>query len=447
MPKAPARTPWTFLVYMAGDNDLDPSGVSDLREMKRIGSTDAVNIVAQFDRSKPHRAKRYYLTKGTRAEADVVQDVGKIDTGNPKNLTGFVKWAVGKYPAERYILVLWNHGEGWDDTDLWPRHRGRLRRLAAGPVRHTLFRTPVRRLVRDATRDPASRAILIDDNAKNFLDNHEMKAVLAAITKRLGRKLDVLGLDACLMSMAEVGYQCRGGAAYTVGSTETEPLQGWPYDTILRALIRAPAMTGRELSRLIVRKYMDSYRGDQVTQSACDLAAAPALASAVRMLAQALAGGLRNSSVVDQIRRARDQVQYYDIDDNIDLADFCDRLMQVGTSAAVRRACREVIRVVQEGYVLAAGAKGPELRHSQGVAIYFPRGPVSPLYAGLSQGLPSHGTVAYDTVALKGIPYRMRGRGVAKRALIVAKRSYPTPGPVHMFAVQHPFRPVMRTPL
>jgi hypothetical protein len=33
--------------------------------------------------------------------------------------------------------------------------------------------------------------------------------------------------------------------------------------------------------------------------------------------------------------------------------------------------------------VIAADAKGPDLQGSQGVAIYFPRGPVSPLYAGL----------------------------------------------------------------
>jgi hypothetical protein len=59
MLKAAARKPWTFMVYMAGDNDLDPSGVTDLMEMKRVGSTAAVNIVAECDRSKPHAAKRY----------------------------------------------------------------------------------------------------------------------------------------------------------------------------------------------------------------------------------------------------------------------------------------------------------------------------------------------------------------------------------------------------
>ncbi|MCX5844398.1 MAG: clostripain-related cysteine peptidase [Deltaproteobacteria bacterium] len=25
----------------------------------------------------------------------------------------FIKWAVEKYPADQYCLILWNHGSGW----------------------------------------------------------------------------------------------------------------------------------------------------------------------------------------------------------------------------------------------------------------------------------------------------------------------------------------------
>ena len=198
MAKKPSPKKWTFMVYMAGDNNLDPNGVKDLQEMKRVGSTATVNVVAEFDRSNPHSAKRYFLQKGGTAARDAVADLGRTDTGDPKNLIDFVDWAAGAYPAERYILVLWNHGEGWDDTDLWAGERNRrFRRLAGRPVRHALFHTPVRALLRAAVRGgPRYRAILIDDNAKDFLDNHEMKAVLQATTRRLGRKLDVLGLDA-----------------------------------------------------------------------------------------------------------------------------------------------------------------------------------------------------------------------------------------------------------
>jgi hypothetical protein len=39
---------WTFMVYMAGDNNLDPDGVRDLKEMKKVGSTNDVNVIVQY---------------------------------------------------------------------------------------------------------------------------------------------------------------------------------------------------------------------------------------------------------------------------------------------------------------------------------------------------------------------------------------------------------------
>lgn len=60
----------------------------------------------------------------------------------------------------------------------------------------------MRRMLMPAIRDTQARAILLDDDAKGFLDNAEMKKVLADTEKLLKRKLDVLSMEACLMSMA-----------------------------------------------------------------------------------------------------------------------------------------------------------------------------------------------------------------------------------------------------
>ena len=38
---------WTWLVYMAGDNNLEDAGRDDLAEMKRVGSTPAVNVIVE----------------------------------------------------------------------------------------------------------------------------------------------------------------------------------------------------------------------------------------------------------------------------------------------------------------------------------------------------------------------------------------------------------------
>lgn len=375
------------MVYMAGDNNLDPEGVLDLKEMKKVGSTDKLNIVAQFDRAAGHVSRRYYLRKGGIVTGDAVASLGEVNTGDPKCLSDFIQWSVKNYPADHYMLVLWNHGQGWDDTDIYAdeRYRG-LRRLASGPVRHALFNTPVRRTLEQAGSDSIARAILLDDDAKDFLDNLEMKKVMAGAAKLLKRKLDIFGMDACLMSMAEVGYQIRDSAAYTVGSEQTEPGEGWPYHTILAALAKKPAMTPRDLSTLIVSKYLASYNSsveDGVTFSACDLSKSGTLATAVTGLTSALKASLRDSAARQRILTVRSKVQSYYVPDNIDLVDFCALLAKSGVNAATVAACQKVIKAVQAGYVIAQGYKGPSMKNSNGVAIYFPTRSVSPLYAGL----------------------------------------------------------------
>jgi hypothetical protein len=375
---------WTFMIYMAGDNNLDPDGVQDLKEMKKVGSTKDVNVIAQFDRATGHAAKRYYLRKGGNVTGDAVASVGKVNTGDPKNLLDFAKWGITNYPADHYLLVLWNHGQGWDDTDIFAGERFRsLRRLAGGRIRHSLFHAPVRRALKMSVRDMEMRAILIDDNAKDFLDNQEMKKVLANVKKLLKRKLDILGMDACLMSMAEVGYQMHESADFTVGSEETEPLEGWPYDAILSELTKKPAMTARELCSLIVGKYVASYKQDAVTQSACDLSKADDLAVAVGNLATALKARLVDDATRQALLAARTRVQEYEVADNIDLVDFCAVLGKAMPGTEIAQRCQEVIQVTQTAYVVASNSKGKSMENSHGVAIYFPKGAVSPLYQGL----------------------------------------------------------------
>ena len=75
---------WTVMVYLAGDNNLDAAGAADLVEMKRVGSTEQVALVAQFDRSGAKRVtNRYVLRKGTALADDVVTALGETDTGDP----------------------------------------------------------------------------------------------------------------------------------------------------------------------------------------------------------------------------------------------------------------------------------------------------------------------------------------------------------------------------
>jgi hypothetical protein len=417
MAKTKGNASWTVLIYLAGDNNLDGAGATDLLEMKKVGSSAAVNVVAQFDRAGSQQStKRYLLRKKTSLVADVVGDLGETNTGDPTVLRDFLAWGIATYPAEHYLVVLWNHGAGWDDSNLYAAGgdyfsgsappvvrkgytlsakggvamRTVTRRRTLAPVTLAQARAAIRRggraLFRTTVQKMAqSRAIAFDDQARDYLDNAEMKRVILDIKKLLGRKIDIVGFDACLMSMLEVDYQIKGSAAYTVGSQEEEPNEGWPYDRILTALTKNPAMSPAELARVTVKQYLASYGANAgVTFSATDLGKVDAVAAAVHALGGTLLKAMSDVRLRSAIQTVRNQVQEYSspYDDYVDLVDLCDGLSKVVASAPVSTACAAVKAAVAE-MILLSGWKGAGMARSHGSSIYFPKKKVCGLYRGL----------------------------------------------------------------
>lgn len=107
---------WTFMIFMAGNNNLSSAGDKDLGEMRAVGSTGDVNIVTEFDNEGDRGTNRYLVQRGGANEQRV--SLGETDSGDPKALMDFVGWAAQNYPAERYALVLWNHGGGWEPSEM-----------------------------------------------------------------------------------------------------------------------------------------------------------------------------------------------------------------------------------------------------------------------------------------------------------------------------------------
>ena len=54
-----------------------------------------------------------------------MQNLKETNTGDPKVLADFLQWGLTEYPAKRTMVVLWNHGSGWDDTDIYAEARKR----------------------------------------------------------------------------------------------------------------------------------------------------------------------------------------------------------------------------------------------------------------------------------------------------------------------------------
>jgi len=399
---AATQKKWTVMVYMAGDNNLDTAGLTDLKEMKKAGSTADINIIAQFDNGADHITKRYFLTKGGKLEKDVVPPVlGKTNDGDPKVLEDFLTWGVEKYPAEHYMVVLWNHGNGWNDENVYRmaadmnvrvQRRGvevasggtrsvslrRLRVVGGKRFRRSLFSRAIQEAIR-------VRGIAYDDNAKDFLDNIELKKALTTMSRKLNRKIDILGMDACLMSMAEVIYQVRDHVGITVASEQTEPGDGWPYNTLLGLLKAKPAVEAKELAVAVVDKYLASYKAvDEVTQSACDTSVLPDLTPAIDELAKTMADRIQDPATYGAITQARIHAQSYEVEDYVDLYSFAELLQNATTDSALQAACQSARNAVQNsGFVLRSGYKGTEVEDSHGVSIYFPLKKISSLYATL----------------------------------------------------------------
>ena len=108
------------------------------------------------------------------------------------------------------------------------------------------------------------RAIASDDGTGHSLDTIELGDVLKKAHEILDRPLDLLGMDACLMSCLEVAYQAEKDVRAVVSSEELEPGDGWPYDKILADLRSNPAMDGAGLGARrgqALRRVLQARRG------------------------------------------------------------------------------------------------------------------------------------------------------------------------------------------
>jgi pimeloyl-ACP methyl ester carboxylesterase len=291
-PLVPLAEPaeWTILIYMAGD-DRNPKGIEyaisqDLEEIKQVGSTGSVHFIAQTDDATGSASYRYRLRKNTDLASDRVERFdGDLNTGSTKTLVDFVQWAHRLFPARRTGLVLWGHGSGHDDQNVYRAIRGSVSpRTAARLAQRRLgFFSGTRRSILE---QGPTRGYGYDDTAGDFLDNGELRKALLQIRDILGGKIDLLGFDACLMAMIEVAYQIRDLANILVASERTEPGDGWWYSRAFGELPVRPATTPRGLAQAIVDAYRDAYR-NEMTLSAIDIGMVPLLADQISRWAKA----------------------------------------------------------------------------------------------------------------------------------------------------------------
>jgi hypothetical protein len=243
---------WTILVYIAADNNLAPYATYNINDMSAgLASAHNVNILVQWDQPKNKSSWRYKITPG-----------GKIDAGtltsemgyNPaKELVASMQWATTNYPANHYALVLWDHGSGIEDFD-----PGIAKNLNLSAINYTSWL--------NLTPELEERGILYDDSQNTCLTNQGLSTTLGQIKKMIGKNLDIIAMDACLMAMVEVAYQMKDSVNLFVASHQTIPGNGFPYSKFINPLsLNAVSTSPLQLALSMVSGYQEFYTTQQPT--------------------------------------------------------------------------------------------------------------------------------------------------------------------------------------
>lgn len=396
----PARKPnkpaakWTFMIYMAAHNSLSPEVTRDLQEMRAVGSSPDVHVVVQIDAGAKVNTQRFRVERG--GQHEIIQEQAPIDCGSPQALYDFIVWVVDTYPAQHYALVLWSHGSGWEPYEIDTHaqvvqargyERAAMDERSVHTLRRYLFGNTLGTVL---SEEPAQRAICIDDGTGHALDTIELGKVLALVSAKLQRPLDLLGMDACLMSNLEVAYQAQHYVRYIVGSELPEPGSGWPYNGVLSQIVTHPNVPPEDLATHIVNSYTQFYiahpDGAGVTQSALDLSQVGVLAKRVDALAEALIAHMPKASY--ELWNAERLGQPFNNYTLWDLKSLCTDIARCTEDPAVRQAAQQVMATLQVGkghFLLAGSHAGPGTDQLIGLSIYMRLAPmtVSPYYGDL----------------------------------------------------------------
>jgi hypothetical protein len=202
-PPAPAKQDtYTVMLYGVGDGTADNWGLDgelrDRLEALRVEGTNAnVKFTAQINYSTARQTtadyigtKRFHLPVGATAWTHEWQDGHALEKLYlPTTLASFITWSKATYPADKYILILDDHGGGWKPTEDYPKTAS----IAGDPAYGILFDT-------------------------NYSGQSLSSFDLATAIKSSGTKLEMVFYSACYMNMLENLGELTDDVHYTYGA-------------------------------------------------------------------------------------------------------------------------------------------------------------------------------------------------------------------------------------
>ena len=327
----------TIMVYMCGA-DLESRsamGTKDLQEMLNATLGSKIKLIVFTGGSTNWRNDKVSSKVNQIWQIDngkmtcLEENAGTTSMTNPATLTAFIKYCAQNYKANRYALILWDHGSG----------------SVSG----------------------------YGYDEKNTRSGSMTLAGLNTAFENGGVKFDFIGFDACLMATVENALMCSKHADYLIASEETEPGIGWYYTDWLTAWGKNTSMDTLEIGKIIcddfVSKCNSSCRGQQTTLSVIDLAelehTVPEKLTAFSKSVSTMISNKEYQTVSAARNGSREFAQSSRID-QVDLTDLCAHL-NTSESTALAKALKEAVKYNRIN----------NISNAHGLSIYFPYNKVS----------------------------------------------------------------------
>ena len=266
----------TLLVYMCG-TDLQDAGCEDLVEMAEVEAGDAINVVVLAGGAKEWDLEDLKGNSRTLAVIrdgyfEELQDWGRGSMGSQDCLVEFLEYGMTNYPADRMIVILWDHGAG------------------------------------------SEGGVCFDETAgDDGLTVVEINGALTSLEKKMpGYHINIFGCDACMMATYEMAAMLsHHNIDYYVASEELEPGNGWYYTGWLEALKDDPSISDEELCGYIIETFMEvgleNDPDDYLTLSAVKLSEVGALETCMEKFASVMTGQLKAGNL-SAVRRGRSRM-------------------------------------------------------------------------------------------------------------------------------------------
>lgn len=206
------KTLWTFIIYMAGDNELSSVLIDDLNELEAANAvSDELQIFALVDfagngiENYNSGTSLYKIKNDENDSSHIVSEkiscetlgIKMEETGAEKNMSDkevlqkLIDFVKAESPSDEYGLIMWGHGTGYRNGNI-----------------------------------QNGKGLAVDDNSEDFMSIVDFGEAVR------NKGLSVIGFDTCFGMLLETVYEIKDVGKYFIGSSGLVPVSGWDYKTL-----------------------------------------------------------------------------------------------------------------------------------------------------------------------------------------------------------------------